>query len=195
MRMLAAVHGQTWNASQIGKSLALSYHSVNSYLDYLEGAFLIRRLQPFHAKIKKRLVKKPKVFWRDSGLLHSLMSVTDRGSLLSQPWVGASWEGFVIEQVLGHLSALGRHFEASYLRTSDQQEIDLLLRLDGELWALEIKLTASPSSRDLGRLDKAADIVGASHRHLVSQTPAPAGDERRSSCNLGWLLEMLRENP
>ena len=71
LRMLAAVHGQEWNASQLRKSLALSYHTVNGYLDYLEGAFLIRRLPAYHANIRKRLVKRPKVYWRDSGLLHA----------------------------------------------------------------------------------------------------------------------------
>ena len=65
--MLTAVHGQEWNASQVGKSLALSYHTVNSYLDYLEGAFLVRRLPAYQANIRKRLVKRPKVYWRDTG--------------------------------------------------------------------------------------------------------------------------------
>ena len=80
LRMLAVAHGQEWNASSIGKSLALSYHTVNGYLDYLEGAFLIRRLPAIHANIRKRLVKRPKVMWRDSGLLHALLNVGDRGT-------------------------------------------------------------------------------------------------------------------
>ena len=87
LRMLAALHGQEWNASQLGQSLGLSYHTINSYLDYLVGAFLIRRLPPYQANIKKRLVKRPKVYWRDSGLLHALLNVTDDRALLSQPWV------------------------------------------------------------------------------------------------------------
>ena len=91
LQMLAAVHGQEWNASQVGKSLALSYHTVNSYLDYLEGAFLVRRLPAYRANIRKRLVKRPKVYWRDTGLLHALLNVSDQAALLSQPWVGASW--------------------------------------------------------------------------------------------------------
>lgn len=190
-RMLAALHGQTWNASQLGKSLGLSYHTVNSYLDYLSGAFLVRRLAPFYANIKKRLVKSPKIFWRDSGLLHSLWGVTDRRSLLEQPLVGASWEGFVIEQVIGHLQARGLLHEAFYLRTSDQLEIDLILELEGERWAIEIKLTTSPAPADLAQLDAKADLIEATRRFLVSQTGQPAGDEHRSSCNLEWLLGLI----
>lgn len=193
VRMLAAVHGQTWNASQLGRSLGLSYHTVDSYLDYLEGAFLVRRLPAYHANLKKRLVKSPKVFWRDSGVLHSLLSPTDHRSLLAQPWVGASWEGFVIEQILGHLSTLGRRHQAFHLRTSDGQEIDLLLEIDGELWAVEAKLTASPSPADMRRLDRVADLVGASRRWLVTQSDTVIGDEGRAVANLGWAVDRLRE--
>ena len=192
LRMLTAVHGQTWNASQIGKSLGLSYHTVNSYLDYLEGAFLIRRLSPYRPNIRKRLVKSPKVYWRDQGLLHALLNVTDEKALLSQPWVGASWEGFVIEQAIGVLNTAGRLFEAFFFRTSDQHEIDLVLELDGELWAIEVKLTASPGPGDMARLDKAADLIGATRRYLVSKTKRTVGGIKRASCNLPWLLEKLK---
>jgi hypothetical protein len=193
VRMLAAVHGQMWNASQLGKSLGLSYHTVDRHLDFLEGAFLVRRLPAFHANLKKRLVKSPKVFWRDSGILHSVLNAADYRSLLAQPWVGASWEGFVIEQILGHLSALGRRHQAFHLRTSDGDELDLVLEIDGELWALEAKLTASPSPADMRRLDRVADLVGASRRWLITQSEAVIGDERRAVANLGWAVERLRE--
>jgi uncharacterized protein len=193
LRMLAALHGQAWNASQVGQSLGLSYQTVNSYVDYLEGAFLIRRLQPYHANIKKRLVKRPKIYWRDSGLLHALLSVRDERALLAQPWVGASWEGLVIEQALGHLSSHGRNFNAYYFRTSDQHELDLVLELGGELWALEVKLSSSPGPDDMRRLDRAADMIGATRRFVVSQTERSSGDERRASCNLPFLLKHLRD--
>ncbi len=193
VRMLAAVHGQTWNASQLGKSLGLSYHTVDRYVDHLEGAFLVRRLPPFHANLKKRLVKSPKVYWRDSGILHSLLDVGDRAALLNQPRVGASWEGFVIEQILGHLSALGARHQGYHLRTRDGQEIDLLLELDGELWAIEAKLTTSPSPGDMSRLDQVADLVGATRRWLITQSPRVLGDERRAAAHLGWAVERLRE--
>ena len=191
LRMLAAVHGQVWNASRIASSLGLSYPTVNSYVDYLVGAFLIRRLPPYLPNIRKRLVRTPKVYWRDSGLLHALLNVPDERGLLAQPWVGASWEGFVIEQVLGALASSGRAFEAYHLRTSDQYGVDLVLELGGEVWAVEIKLTASPTPHDMERLDKTADMIGASRRFLVSKTDRPAGDEKRASCDLAALLERL----
>jgi hypothetical protein len=193
LRMLAATHGQTWNASRIGASLGVSYHTVNGYLDYLEGAFLIRRLAPYHANLRKRLVKSPKVYWRDSGLLHALLGVHDAKSLVQQPWVGASWEGFVIEQVLAALQQRGASAEPYFFRTVDGHEIDLLLKVRGELWALEIKLTTSPSPADLERLDRAADLVGAKRRLLVSQVPTASEGPSRASCNLPWLLDTLQQ--
>lgn len=87
--MLAAVHGQNWNASQLGASLGLSHPTINRYLDFLEGVFL-RRLSPWSGNLRKRLVKSPKVYWRDTGLLHGLLGVSSVDSLLGQPWVGAS---------------------------------------------------------------------------------------------------------
>jgi predicted AAA+ superfamily ATPase len=195
LRMLAAVHGQTWNASQVGQSLGLSYQTVNSYLDYLAGAFLIRRLRPYQTNIRKRLIKNPKVYWRDSGLLHALLMVSDERTLLMQPWVGASWEGFVIEQAIGELSSRGCAFEAYYFRTSDQYELDLVLDLGRERWAVEIKLTALPGPADMARLDQAADLIGASRRFLVSQVGRSFGDEKRASCNLPSFIERLRRWP
>ena len=191
LRMLAAWHGQTWNASQIGQSMGLDSKTVSSYLDYLVGAFLIRRLQPYQANIRKRLVKSPKVYWQDSGLLHSLLNVADEKALLSQPWVGASWEGFVIEQTLGVLSARGTHVDAYYFRTSDQQELDLVLDFGGELWAVEVKLTSSPSSEDMRRLNRTADLIKAKRRFLVSKTSQAVGDADRVSCNLDTFLSYL----
>jgi len=108
LKMLAALHGQPWNASQLGSSLSLDGKTVSSYLDYLTGAFLIRRLLPYQGNIRKRLVKRPKVYWRDTGLLHAQLNITTVDALLSHPAVGASWEGFVIEQIIGSLSAAGR---------------------------------------------------------------------------------------
>ncbi|MGE5662991.1 MAG: ATP-binding protein [Deltaproteobacteria bacterium] len=194
LRMLAALNGQAWNASQVGQSMGLSYQTVNSYLDYLVGAFLIRRLPPYQANLRKRLVKTPKVYWRDSGLLHALANVSGEKTLLAQPWVGASWEGYVIEQALGVLSAEGRAFDAYYFRTSDQYELDLVLDFGKELWAVEIKLTSFPGPEDMARLDKTADLVKASRRFLVSQTRQPSGSGRRISCDLPSFLNHLRES-
>ena len=194
-RMLAAVHGQTWNASQVGQSMGLNYQTVNSYLDYLEGAFLIRRLPPYHGNIRKRLVKSPKIYWRDSGLLHALMGVDKRETLLLQPWVGASWEGFVIEQILGALNGAGKHSESSFLRTSDQYELDLVLERAAERWAIEVKLTANPGHGDLSRLQKTAGMIGATRCFLISQTPNVVEGEKTVSCNLTWFLKKLTAEP
>lgn len=191
LRLLAAVHGQVWNASRIGQSMGLSYQTVNSYLDFLVGAFLIRRLPPYEANIGKRLVRSPKLYRRDSGLLHALLNVPEETSLLNQPWVGASWEGFVIEQVIGEFAALGRLVDAYFFQTSDGHEIDLVLDFGNERWAIEVKLTASPTPVDLERLDRTADLIGASRRYLVSQTPRSVGSAIRASCNLNGLFERI----
>jgi uncharacterized protein len=193
LSMLAAVHGQTWNASQIGQSLGLSYHTVNGYLDFLAGAFLIRQLRPFHANVGKRLTKNPKVYWRDSGLLHALLNVGDSKQLLNQPWVGASWEGFVIEQALNVLGQCDCKHEAFFFQTSDQREIDLVLDFGKERWALEIKLTASPAPQDMERLNRIADLIDAEKRLLVSQVREPLETAQKISCNLPWLLEYIEK--
>jgi len=191
LRMLAAVHGQIWNASQLGQGLGLSYATVNSYLDYLVGAFLVRRLPPFQANLRKRLVKRPRLYLRDTGLLHALLLVTGRDDLLGRPWVGASWEGYVIEQVTAALQQTGHAFEPHFFRTSDGYEVDLVLDLGDRLWAIEVKLTAHPAPADLKRLDKVADLIGADRRVLVSRTPEPVCVGDRWSCDLPTLLRHL----
>jgi predicted AAA+ superfamily ATPase len=193
LRMTAAVHGQLWNASRMGQSLGLSHPTVNSYLDYLEGAFLVRRLRPYAAKLRKRLVRSAKLYWRDSGLLHALLRVRSYDDLLVQPWVGASWEGFVIEQIVATLAVGGRRFDPYFLRTSDGYQIDLLVDLGRERWAFEIKLTSQPEPRDLERLDQAAELVRAHKRIVVSQTRESTFSGHASIVSLGDLLVRLRE--
>lgn len=191
-RMLAVSNGNVWNASQIGKSMGLSYHTVNSYLNYLEQAYLIRRLQPFHTNIRKRLVKSPKVYWRDTGLLHSLQGVNSSDDLIVQPWVGFSWEGFVIEQILICLVAQGSHYEAYFFRTNDGHELDLLLILNGKKWAFEIKLSGSPGRDELDRLEKAAEMVGADRKVLISRTRREIEGADVVSTNLYGVLRLLQ---
>lgn len=169
-RMLAAAHGTIWNASMLGKSLGLSFHTVNSYVDYLEQAYLIRRVHPFFSNIKKRLIKSPKVYWRDSGLLHALLNVSTMDELLVQPWVGLSWEGWAIEQTWMALKNQGVDFVPHFFRTSDGYELDLLLEYKSKLWAVEIKLSSSPDRKDLDRLNKTADMAGAHKRVLISRS-------------------------
>lgn len=190
VRMLAALNGQQWNASEVGRSMGLTYQTMNSYLDFLEGIFLVRRLPAFHANLTKRLVKAPKILWRDSGVLHSLLGIENKKALMIHPAVGASWESFVIEQAIGLLNALGARFQAFHLRTSDGYEADLVLECAGERWVVEVKLTSDPGTRAFDRLDICGDLISATRRVLVSHVPKDAVSTTRVSCG---LLRFLRE--
>lgn len=192
-RMLAASHGSTWNASMIGKSMGLSYHTVNSYLDFLEQTFLIRKLAPYAANIRKRLIKSPKVYWRDSGLLHTLMNVHSTEDLIAQPWVGVSWEGWVIEQILAALNNRGVLYEPFFFRTADGYELDLVLQIKGELWAIEIKLTTSPGKRDLDRMRKTAAMIGADRKVLVSRSNRTIRGQDAVITGVKGALNMMAE--
>ncbi len=190
--LLAARHGQLWNASDVGRSLGLSYHTVNAYLDYLEGAYLLRRLHAYSSNATKRLTRRPKVYWRDSGLLHSLVGLgADDDDMTALSAAGASWEGHVIDQVLTALTQLGRRFEASHLRTAAGQEIDLVLRIGSDLCAIEIKLTTRPRRADMNRLDEAAGLIGANRRYLVTRDPERFGDARRMVCDLPGVIDAV----
>ena len=138
--MLAHYHGQTWNGSELARSMGLSDKTVRSYLDILTGTFMIRQLQPWHENIAKRQVKAPKIFFRDSGLLHSLLSLTDFHSLSGHPRMGASWEGFVLEQVLQILNPSEAFFWATYQGV----EIDLFFLLRGRRYGVEFKFNEAP---------------------------------------------------
>jgi uncharacterized protein len=192
-KMTSAIHGTQWNASQIGKSMGLSYHTVNSYLDFLEQVYLLRRLQPYYANIKKRLVKSPKVYWRDTGLLHSLLGINNFDQLLNQPWVGHSWEGFVIEQILTCLNSQGRNNEPYFFRTADGYELDLMLILEGKKWAFEIKLTGSPGQTELDRLKKSSEMIGCDLMVLVSRTEKEIKGDGIISTNLPGALKLLKD--
>ena len=141
--MLAHGQGGLFNGARLAGSLAVDGKTVARYLDLMTDLLLVRRLQPFHANVKKRLVKSPKVYARDSGLLHALLGIADTEALLGHPVVGASWEGFVIENLLSVAPALSL---PSFYRTSTGAEIDLLLELSGlqERWAIEIKRGPAP---------------------------------------------------
>ncbi len=192
MRLLADYHGQQWNASQIGRVFGLSYHTVNRYLDYLEGVHLVRRLLPLAAPLRKRLVKRPKVYWRDSGLLHSLLGIHDDQTLLAHPMVGSSWEGLVIEQLLGALGAAGHDVEDPFFfRTSSGDELDLVIDCDGRRWAVEITLSSRPSAGSLRALRRNAEVVKADLCLLVSQTTDCQRGDHEISCNLPWLTEQI----
>ena len=141
--MLAHVHGQLWNASRIAGSLGMSAPTVKHYLDILDETFIARALPPYYTNIKKRLIKSPKVYIRDTGLLHALLRISTIEDLLSHPVAGSSWEGFVIEQILGRLP---QDREAHFYRTGAGAEIDLVLHdRKNRPVAVEIKYSATPS--------------------------------------------------
>jgi predicted AAA+ superfamily ATPase len=140
--MLAHSHGQLWNASKIAGSFGISAPTVRSYLDILEETFIVRQLQPHHSNIKKRLIKSPKVYVRDPGLLHTLLHIRTYEDLHSHPSLGSSWEGFIVEQVIG---ILPERWQAYFYRTGAGAEIDLVL-FDSKHrpLAIEIKYSMSP---------------------------------------------------
>ena len=140
--MLAHWHGQQVNMSSLGKSLEVDHKTIRSYLDILTDFYMVRQLQPWAGNTRKRLVKSPKVYIRDSGLLHSLLNISDYDTLLSHPVLGASWEGFVLESIIQGLS---NKWQYSYYRTSGQTELDLVLEgPKNEVLAVEIKRSIAP---------------------------------------------------
>jgi predicted AAA+ superfamily ATPase len=183
-RMVAAEQGAILNLSKLGQSLGLSHHTVNSYLDYLEGAFLVRRLPPFTANLRKRLVKAPRIYWRDSGVLHALLRFPAEDDLLAQSWVGASWEGFVIEQILSARAARGRACDAFFFRSHDGLEADLILETGLEREVIEIKLTSSPAPEDLARLTRVAELIGATRTVLICRVRVSTTTGRQWVTNL-----------
>ncbi len=150
--MLAHVHAGLLNASELGRSLGISYHTVGSHLDILEGHFLIRRLLPWHANLGKRLVKAPKVYVRDSGLLHYLLGIRNDRDLLESPRRGASWEGCLIEQIIAleRLRYVGSQFW--FYRTRAGAEIDLVIERGGQRIGYEFKCASSVSRSDASGL-------------------------------------------
>ncbi len=195
LAMLAAVNGLPLNASQIGSSMALDHKTILNHCDFLEGAFLIRRLQPYSVNIKKRLVKTPRILWRDSGLMHALMGVSSLDHLYRQPWLGHSWEGFVIEQTLNTLSAADLRATSYFFRTSDGYELDLVLDWGTDRWAIEIKLTSNPSSSRIDRLNTTADFIDASRRVLVCRIARKIETEKLLVASLPvWLKKLVEKS-
>lgn len=172
LRLTAALNGGQINASQLGQGMNLSYHTVQSWLDHLEGAFLIRRLRPFFANnFPKRLIKTPKLYWRDSGLLHALLGWQPGADIFAQRWAGESWEGWVIEQILSVRQAAGEDCDAFYFRTSDGLECDLLLESGGQREVIEIKMSSGPALEDFRKLAKIAQLTGATRQVLICRIP------------------------
>ncbi|MDN5850898.1 MAG: ATP-binding protein [Nitrococcus sp.] len=138
--MLAHYHGQVWNAAEPARALGVSESTARRYLDLLSDAFMVRQLPPWHANLRKRQVKSPKIYIRDSGLLHQLLGIRNERDLFTHPKLGASWEGYVVEEVLDVV----RPDEAYFWATHQGAEIDLVLRKNGRMLGAECKRTDAP---------------------------------------------------
>ena len=160
-RMLAHCHGQVWNAAALARSMDVSVTAVNRYRDLLAGTFMIRVLPPWFENLGKRLVKSPKVYLRDTGILHFLLGIEDAEELPMHPRYGASWEGFALEQTL---AAHGSR-EAYFYATLRGAELDLMLLRRGRRWGFEFKCTDAP--RTTKAMHVVIDDLGLSHLWVV----------------------------
>ena len=173
--MLAHLQGEPVNYSKLGSNLEIDGKTVGNYIDILTDLLLVRRLEPWHANVKKRLVKSPRYYIRDSGIQHRLLGIGSYDALLSNPVLGKSWEGFVIENI--H-SVLPRLAEPYFYRTAAGAEIDLVLKMpSSEIWAVEIKYGIAPKLSK--HYAKICDDVGATRKFIVYGGDAefPIGDD------------------
>jgi hypothetical protein len=141
LQILAHNHGQLFNSSRMGESLDVSHNTMRNYLDFFTKSFLVRTLHPYHVNIKKRLTKSPRIFIRDSGLLHCLLEIDNMNQLLGHPVYGSSWEGYAIENII----TVMHEWEPWFYRTATGCEIDLVLTKGSKRIAFECKATKSPS--------------------------------------------------
>lgn len=177
-RMLAHYHGQQINFTELGRSLETSHTTIRNYLDTLTDFYMVRQIQPWSGNTKKRLVKAPKIYIRDSGLLHKLLNISSIDGLLGHPAIGASWEGFVLENII---MALNTKWRYSYYRSSGQAEIDLVIETaDRATWAVEVKRSVAPkltrgfyeASKDIKADKKFVIYSGAERYPLPDETEA-----------------------
>jgi uncharacterized protein len=159
--MVAHYHGGIWNAAEFARSLGASENTARHYLDILSGSWAVRQLQPWFENIGKRLVRSPKVYVRDSGLLHSLLDLGTSAQLLGHPKAGASWEGFAIEQVL----AITRAPHAFFWATHQGAELDLMLMNRGKRYGFEMKLSDAPTMTKSMRI--ACDDLGLARLYVI----------------------------
>ena len=163
--MLAHWHGQTWNATELGRAMSATDKTMRRYLDLLTGTFMVRQLQPWFQNVAKRQVKAPKVYVRDLGVLHTLLDIPNEAALLSHPKVGASWEGFVIEQVLRALQPANAWFWAAH----GGGEVDLLVTIEGRRIGFEVKFNEAPTVTRA--MHNVVDTLQLKHLFVVCPTP------------------------
>lgn len=162
--MLAHYHGQILNNSEIGKSLTISNHTVRNYIEILSGTFMVRVLQPWFENISKRQVKSPKIYIRDSGLLHALLGIQDYDHLLVFPKLGSSWEGFALEEIIKQYQATPE--ECYFWATQSGAELDLLIIKDGKRIGFEFKHTDYPKITASMRI--ALDTLHLDHLYVIT---------------------------
>jgi hypothetical protein len=185
--MIAHYHGQVWNASDIGRSLDAAHTTVKRHLDILTHAFVVRQVQPWHENLKKRQVKSPKVYVRDSGILHALLGLPSFPALEGHPRLGASWEGFVIEEVARIVGERNLHFWA----TQAGAELDLMVQAGGRRFGIEIKYADAPGATRSMRT--ALADLGLERLWVVHPgTAAYALDARIDVLSVGALRSALR---
>lgn len=139
--MVAHYHGNIWSGMEIGASLGVAHTTTRRYLDLLTGALVVRQLPPWYGNMKKRLVKAPKIYVRDSGLLHALLRIQNMNELLGHPKLGASWEGFVLEQIISLIGERDIYFWATHAGA----EMDMIINRRGKYWGVEIKYADAPT--------------------------------------------------
>ncbi len=177
-RMVAHLHGQLFNASAVAASLGVSQPTAARYLDHLTQTLMLRRLEPYHANVGKRLVKSPKVYLRDSGLLHYLLNIHGQDDLSGHPATGASWEGFVIEQICNQVPSGAL---VSFYRTAAGAELDLLVEVGSKKIAFEVKFSSAPKVTK--GFWQACEDVGVDAAYVVSPVQS------------GWPMKSLGHYP
>lgn len=186
--MLAHLQGETINYTKLAGNLEVDRKTINFYIDILIDLLLVRRVEPWHVNVKKRLIKSPRYYVRDSGILHRLLGIGDYDTLLSNPILGKSWEGFVIENI--H-SVMPRFAETYFYRTAAGAEIDLVIKMPNrEIWAIEIKHGSAPKISK--HYSQTCNDVGASHKFIVygGNDEFPIGDNVRM-ISLPKIMEKL----
>ncbi len=172
--MLAHLQGETINSSKLAVNLEVRQRDINHYIAILTDLLLVRRIEPWHVNVKKRLVKSPRYYVRDSGILHRLLSIGNHDTLISNPIIGKSWEGFVVENIHSVLPRLAASY---FYRTAAGAEIDLVIKMpNAEVWAIEIKYGIAPK---IGKhYSQTCDDIGATHKFIVygGDEQFPVGD-------------------
>lgn len=187
-KILAHSHCQLLNLSNIGKALGVSHHTVRSYIDILEQTFLVKTIPPYTTNKKKRLIKTPKLYIRDTGLLHTLLNIEKMNDLLGHPVIGFSFESYIIENIISHYSK----WDYSFYMDSSGNEVDLILEKGGQLVAVEIKASTSPKPEK--GFWNAVEFLKPEKSFIVALVKeAFSGPEGVTITNLKHFLQALRE--